>query len=415
MREIESKSYLVILCLSFVRRNLLNQNYKHLFLNSNPWFSAVTDYSYQLCLFLYQTENILYCAESGSTAMDEKCKHIGIPFKNIPIHNQSLYNFLFCIISIFLILIKNRKSLKYIWVFEGREHTLCCLLKILFPNLFKNIKIIRIRGQAQKVKNNIFSKVVYNLLTDKIILAAECVKNRFNFKINSKKFLIHYYCKDTKVTQNTVVNYIFDEDFPVINKDNLIFLVIGRFDLVKGHNYLIKSFLKAKLKPGAKLVLLGYKANLSPYDIYQKFLPEFGSGKFNNNIFYLEKSDENKQLFIIEKKISDLENLMSVVSFGVIPSLDSEVICRVGVEFLQSSIPVLHSDAGALSEVFSDFSELKFQLKNENELIRKLEKASEFFSQVDKLKLLKEKAFEVGNNKFSLKNYKNIVSFIDSQ
>ena len=43
---------------------------------------------------------------------------------------------------------------------------------------------------------------------------------------------------------------------------------------------------------------------------------------------------------------------MSIVSFRVIPSLDSEVICRVGVEFLQSSIPVLHSDAGALSEVF---------------------------------------------------------------
>ncbi len=413
---IKSKNYLVILCLSFVRRNLLNHNYKHLFLNSNPWFSAVTDYSYQVCLFLYKAENILYCAESGSTAMDEKCKLSGIPFKNIPIHNQNLYNFFFCIISIFLIIFKNKNSLKYIWVFEGREHTLCCLLKIIFPFLFRGIKIIRIRGQAQKVKNNIFSRIVYNILTDKIILAAKCVKNRFNFEINNKKCLIHYYCKDTKINKNKIdTNYTFDENFPIITKNNLVFLVIGRFDLVKGHNYLIKAFLNAKLKVKAQLILLGYQANLSPYEIYQDYLPKFGNGIFSNSIFYLEKKDENKQLFIIEKKIDDLEKLMSMISFGVIPSLDSEVICRVGVEFLQSAIPVLHSDAGALSEVFSDFVELRFQVNNANELVKKLENASELFTNQENLKILKTKAFEVGMNKYKLDNYKNMMAFVDSQ
>lgn len=37
--------------------------------------------------------------------------------------------------------------------------------------------------------------------------------------------------------------------------------------------------------------------------------------------------------------------------FGVVPSFDSEVICRVAVEFMQLGTPVLVSDAGALPEI----------------------------------------------------------------
>ena len=63
---------------------------------------------------------------------------------------------------------------------------------------------------------------------------------------------------------------------------------------------------------------------------------------------------------------------MKNTTFGVIPSLDSETICRVGVEFLQAGIPVLYSDAGALPEVFSEFPEYKFKAGDVKELTQKL-------------------------------------------
>lgn len=392
-----------------------NCNFKHLFLNSNPWYSAVSDYSYQLCLYLYRSDNILYCAEIGSTVMDEKCKQIGVTFRNLPIHNQTIKNIFYSFFRLFFIIWANRKLLQFIWVFEGREHTLCCILKLLFPFLFRKIKIIRVRGQSQKVRNNIFSKLVYNVITDKIVLAAECVKNRFNFQLNKDKYLIHYYCKNTLVSDKKISTYFLSENLPGVNSEKLNFLLIGRFDKVKGHEYLINAYLNAKIKIPSQLILLGYKANLNPSELYTNQLPNFGSGKTSKDIFFLESEKENKQVFIVERKINNIHELLSVVSFGVIPSLDSEVICRVGVEFLQSSIPVIYSSAGALREVFKEFPEFNFSANDQEELKKKLEMASELFQDKAKFELLRNNATLIGESKYKLENFYQVIDFINSK
>lgn len=394
---------------------LQDSSYCHLFLNSNPWFSAVSDYSLQLCNFLYKKEKILYCAEVGSTHMDKKCAELGISFVHVPIHNQSVYNFIVSFYTIINILFKNKNTLKFIWVFEGREHTLCCILKILLPFLFRKIKIIRVRGQAQQVKNNIFSKFVYNVLTDKIILAAQCVKDRFGFDLNNKKTIIQHYCKDTISSKTNINRYSFNDNFQDICQNKLVFILIGRFDEVKGHKNILNSFFNAKFKTNAQLVLLGYKANLNPNEIYKDYLEKFGQGKFSENIYFLENKENTKQVFLIEDKIKDLNRLLAVCSFGVIPSLESEVICRVGVELLQNSVPSLYSNAGALSEVFSDFPEFSFKAGNEIELIKLLEHSEDIFLNKSKYLDLKKKTFNIGFNKYSLKELRNIYEFIYSQ
>jgi len=72
----------------------------HLFLNSNPWFSAVSDYSLQIALYVKKNNPILYCAELGSTAMKEKCCENNIPFIHAPIHNQTFINFFKSLITL---------------------------------------------------------------------------------------------------------------------------------------------------------------------------------------------------------------------------------------------------------------------------------------------------------------------------
>ena len=50
-------------------------------LNSNPWFSAVTDYSLQLARFVSAKKNtkVIYCAPAGSIAL--KKKQISVRYK----------------------------------------------------------------------------------------------------------------------------------------------------------------------------------------------------------------------------------------------------------------------------------------------------------------------------------------------
>lgn len=397
-----------------------NKKIKHLFLNSNPWFSAVSDYSLQIAIYLNKNESILYCSEVGSTAMSEKCKENSIPFINVPIHNQTIVNFVKSYFSILRILIINKESLKYIWVFEGREHTLCAILKIIFPFLWKNKKLIRIRGQAQIVRSNFLSKILYNKITNKIIFAANCVKERVLFKLNNNKCLVHYYCKNYIDNKNDFDENYISEKLPKLNVDNLVFLVIGRYDPIKGHDYLVESFLKAKFidKNGnnmsSQLIFIGYKANVNPKDIYDKYLEFFGIGSYRNNFYYLESKEQEKKLYIIEEKLKNLKNILEVAKFGIIPSLDSEVICRVGVEFLQSSIPVLSSDIGALPEVFSDFEDLIFKAGSIESLTKKLEESAQLFLDKKSYFDLKNKTKKVGIEKYSLQNYNKLIEFVNS-
>ncbi len=369
-------------------------------------------------MFVHNKENILYCSEAGSSAMQEKCEENKIPFFNIPIHNQTLSNFIKSFFFILKILIENKKDLKYVWVFEGREHSLCSITKIIFPILWKNKKLIRVRGQAQVVKSNFISRFIYNKLTDKVIFAANCVKNRVLFDLTNNNYMIHYYGKDILNISNPQKEFYVQEIFPTLNANNLLYLVIGRFDPIKGHDYLLEAFLKAKFidnfgnNLSVQLVFAGYKANINPNELYLKYLNLFGEGKYTENKFYLESKSQKKQLFIIEEKLRNIENLLAITSFGVIPSIDSEVICRVGVEFLQCGVPVISSDVGALPEIFSDFKNLIFKAGDVNILTEKLEESSQLFLNKNTYINLKNKAKEVGIAKYSAKNYKKLIDFV---
>ena len=388
-------------------------------MNSNPWFSAVSDYSLQIALYVHKKENILYCSEIGSTAMLDKCNENNIPFFHVPIHNQTLGNFIKSFFFIIKFLFINKNNLKYVWVFEGREHTLCSITKIIFPNLWKNKKLIRVRGQAQIVKSNFISKFIYNKVTDKVIFAANCVKQRVLFNLTNNNSMVHYYGKDILNNTNSHKEFYVQEIFPTINQNHLLFLVIGRFDPIKGHDYLVEAFLRAKFsdnignKLAAQLVFAGYKANINSKEMYLKYLKYFDEGKYTKNKFYLESLKQGKNLFIIEEKLDNIEDLLAITSFGVIPSLDSEVICRVGVEFLQCSIPVISSDVGALPEVFSDFNNLIFKAGDVYVLTKKLEESSQLFLNKEIYNSLRKKAKQVGVDKYSSQNYKKLIDFVD--
>ena len=106
---------------------------------------------------------------------------------------------------------------------------------------------------------------------------------------------------------------------------------------------------------------------------------------------------------------------MQNVHFGLIPSLESEVICRVGVEFLQSAVPCLYSDAGALPEVFSDFPEFKFEKGNMLGLKNLIENTETIFKDKNRYNQLKLKAKEIGTEKYSLDHFQVIPLYKGNQ
>lgn len=122
-------------------------------------------------------------------------------------------------------------------------------------------------------------------------------------------------------------------------------VVLGRLDPVKGHQDFMKRFrwLKAcytkrfPSSPPLLLHIVGEPANLS----------EIHLRKFANEAGLVEGLDYK----ITASRVEDIARLMSQTLLGVIPSIGSEVICRVAEEFLLCGTPVAVSGAGNLKDV----------------------------------------------------------------
>ncbi len=119
-------------------------------------------------------------------------------------------------------------------------------------------------------------------------------------------------------------------------------LIFGRLDPVKGHEYAIK-LMKAVINnwtydsPPPFLHIAGCEENLTASDIelYTKQQQlAFGS-----------------DVKVTTGRINDVAMMMSEATLGFVPSLDSEVICRVGQEFLMCGTPVIVSGVGSLNEI----------------------------------------------------------------
>ncbi len=407
------KKFIGILIPSRSKKKFVDKKFITLMLNSNPWFSAVTDYSLQMALSM-QSNNIevFYGAEKKSTVMDVICKKHKINFFYIPIHNVGVFNILRSLLKLIFILSSNNLIVKNIYVFEGREHSLLIVLKVLFPFYFYRRKIIRVRGQSQKVKNNFFSKLVYKYYTDYIIFVANCVFKRVPIEIPKYRYEIQYYCKDLNSKEICLLEYRFGNQIPELNLSNLTYLVLGRFDPVKGHDMLMQTFTHLEFQKDTNLVLIGKSENIMASDLFEKYKENFEMSFYENSTFYLAK--KNLKIYIIDEKLNDIYDLMSSVHFGIIPSLDSEVICRVGVEFLQSGVPCLYSNAGALPEVFSDFPQFEFQKGNIEDLKKKIIDSELIYFNENQFKKIKQLCKEIGYKKFGLSNFKSMIINLDS-
>jgi glycosyltransferase involved in cell wall biosynthesis len=120
-------------------------------------------------------------------------------------------------------------------------------------------------------------------------------------------------------------------------------LIFGRLDPVKGHREFFSIFKRLleiseeKNHPRPKLRIVGLPANLSARHIMEAA-----------SVVGVLSDDYEIQC----ERVANVAEFMSRVSLGVVPSLGSELICRVAEEFLLCGTPVVTTDVGSLPELF---------------------------------------------------------------
>lgn len=129
-------------------------------------------------------------------------------------------------------------------------------------------------------------------------------------------------------------------------------LVVGRFDPIKGHAVMARVFRGVldrwpESSPRPLLRVIGEEANLKLEDLTRSALD---AGLRMDRDFTIERT-----------RHPDIAGAMTRATVGCVPSLGSEIICRVAQEFLLCGTPVAVSGVGSLDEVLFPTAGMTFR------------------------------------------------------
>ena len=202
-----------------------------------------------------------------------------------------------------------------------------------------SFRLIRTRGASRKVKPHWPNQILHGKWTDALIIPGKVVAERDLQGIDlpeNSPHLIHYPIDilETSVLE-TQDNYRKQFNIP---ENHQVLAVVGRIRQEKGHLLLAESFQLLLEDFPQTILLILYRD--TPDD-----LPEML--ELQNRI--RELGIEDKVRFDSERE--DIRQLMAFADGGVVSSMDSEVICRVAVEFFSVGTPVAAMPTGCLPEI----------------------------------------------------------------
>lgn len=397
-------------------------NASHLVINSNKWFSAVSDYSLQLTRFLQLTQpNSVVFSGHSTSPLKEKVAAIGVPFLVLPLLPASVFSFFrswFCLTQL---LTHSVSKNAVVWTFEGREHSLCALHRFVHRKLWQEKTLVRIRGQAQILKSSATTKWIYSRATDKIVFAASAIARAVPIYFPASRAKVQLYCRSDEktVTLTSFQKYEFLKDVPPIDFQNTVFLVVGRYDPVKGHTKLIDALSAARFESDAgkpvQFVFVGESQNVNAKDLFDYAKQKLGQGVSQGRRYYASNAAQTVRLYIFDERVTEVPDFMANSHFGIIPSLGSEVICRVAVEFLQRGTPVIASQAGALQEVLAGTPGRIFSLEKSDDLVSALVWANEVASDSSRHEKFRVSSREIGVSRFDLSQFSGLVAWVQSK
>ena len=209
----------------------------------------------------------------------------------------------------------------------------------LSANRIENpIPVIRTRGTTKPLLQHWLNRKMHIDWTANYITAGEIVAERLldSVPISPEKLKTIYYpveCPDLPLKPPG--DYRTEFEIPQKAK---VLAVVGRIRPVKGQRILLQS-LSQLLTEFPDLVLL------IPYRDTASNEPEMQS--LHNEIRRF-KLEAHVRLITVRE---DIRQLMGFADVGVVSSVESEVICRVAVEFFSVATPVVAFPTGCLPEI----------------------------------------------------------------
>ena len=244
-----------------------------------------------------------------------------------------------------------REGIDVINAHRGEGHLVAALTK---KSLKRAVPLVRTRGDVRAPKGNFFNRYLNGALTDKVITTCEVLRESYieDLQMPEEKVMTVPVGIDSGFFSPRESDTTWKERLS-IPEGNTVVGIVGRLSPVKGHRYFIQAADHVlKHLPGVTFIICGEDAQIKTQQLKDAVR---------------ERNIEKNFRFL--GRVKDIREIISVFDLAVVPSVGSETICRVALEYMSMGKPVVGTKVNAIPEVVRhQLNGLLVEPKNPQEL-----------------------------------------------
>ncbi|MGA0189340.1 MAG: glycosyltransferase family 4 protein [bacterium] len=221
-------------------------------------------------------------------------------------------------------------------------------LLVLLRQRLKSFALIRTRGTTRPLRDHWLNRKLHEDWIESVIVPAQVIASQLRQVLNlpSERLQVIYYpvnpsSIDSQGESEAQQSRLECLDRLGIPRHCRVIGIVGRIRPVKGQRILLKSFATLRKRfPGIVLLMLYRDTNETEAE-WQGLLQDLVESNLQQSVYLYGYRE-------------DVLEIMRHTDIGVVSSVDSEVICRVAVEFFSVGTPVVAFPTGALPEIIQD-------------------------------------------------------------
>jgi len=221
-------------------------------------------------------------------------------------------------------------------------------LLVLLRQRLKSFALIRTRGTTRPLRDHWLNRKLHEDWIESVIVPAQVIASQLRQVLNlpSERLQVIYYpvnpsSIDSQGASEAQQSRLECLDRLGIPRHCRVIGIVGRIRPVKGQRILLKSFATLRKRFPDIVLLMLYRDTNETEAEWQGLLQDLVESNLQQSVYLYGYRE-------------DVLEIMRHTDIGVVSSVDSEVICRVAVEFFSVGTPVVAFPTGALPEIIQD-------------------------------------------------------------
>ncbi|MBI3991708.1 MAG: glycosyltransferase family 4 protein [Candidatus Lambdaproteobacteria bacterium] len=302
------------------------------------WWNAEAAYAAALAQTLSAAGHTVRLLTQPGTRNAQHLQTLGLPVDtSLPLHTSHPLRLALALRDLRRLLVRER--IEIVNVFRSREQPLHLLAARGLPGL----AVVRTRGNARPVRRHVLNRLSYGRCCGAVIASADVLRRELVEGLGvapERVSTIYFPAGDAppalpEARRDARAALLAEL---ALHPQMLLIGLVGRVAREKGHRVLVQALAQVvRAVPRAVLVIVakGYPGEVAERDAVTRLVEERG---LTPHVRWLGFRD-------------DIPRVMQALDVGAIPSLASELNCRVAMEFFAAGVPVVAFPTGALGEV----------------------------------------------------------------